>query len=925
MKTFLLTSRSGLDAANLKKLICIVGSCGLLALSSPAISQSENSADAEPPIETIVVTGSRIATASNRNASQPLSVMDEAAFEDSGALLIADALNELPQLGNSLENGTSINELNRGFGAGTQTVNLRNLGANRTLVLVNGRRHVGGDVGTSAVDLSMIPSGMIERVDIVTGAVSSIYGADAVTGVINLILKQDFEGTELALRGGGTSGGGGEEYAFSATHGGLFASGNYIAALEYTKQGSILGDDRDYAQLDGSASSGLAVPSAGSGVNPGGLFAAVGGLGGFDQSGTFTQPFAERFHRMPYRSLQNELERLVLSGRVGVDLSDSVSAFLEATLAEAEVVVDIEPQLAIFSNAGFAGSGTAGFRFPTGPTVMRPELGTNLRAITRRFVEFGPRSTAIERETFRFSTGFDVALDFADLHVSYQFGQVDATQKDFDTIDKLALVNAINPVTCAATPGCVFVDLYGRGTIDPNSESAVARDLMSESKGEQQVLSAYLTGDVFDFMGQPLEYAVGIEWRDENASVRPNSALIAVPDPIGTSGNPVGLQGTRTFFGNTSGNYDVLEAYGELRVPFSESFDLGLSMRASDYSTVGQETTWGANAQWRLIDNFTLRASIGRATRAPNAQELFAPDSARTSEILDPCDTQSDTGESRQQPAGCAEFVGPSFNPSNLDSNVRAVSGGNPNLDSETADTYTVGFVLQSAYNLALSVDYFNIEMKDVLAPAFGPQATVNNCITTGNAFFCDNVTRDPTTGFVTTVRSEQVNLASDSVAGLELAMQAMIAVGAGELRLDGIYTRLLTRDRKVNDASPTEDLVGRVDNIENKFNLGANYRLNRFDLGLVIRFLDEGVQSVSANPDVALGNDIDSITYVDLYARYQVSDALALRIGIENATDEDAPIVTSLFEGVGAGGAIAPGLYDVRGRYMFAGVEFSF
>ena len=912
--------------AVLGRLKIVTALCAGLVFSPLVLVHAQGSAEAEPPIETIVVTGSRIAVPDNRDSSQPLSVIDAEAFNESGALLIAEALNQLPQLGNALEGGTSIIALNNGFGAGTQTVNLRNLGSNRTLVLVNGRRHVGGDVGTSAVDLSMIPAGLIDRIDIVTGATSSIYGSDAVTGVINVILKENYEGTSFSARAGGTSEGGGDEYAFTATHGGVFDAGDYIVGLEYTSQGKILGGDRDYGQLDGSAGTGLAAVSAGSGVNPGGLYASsAGGLGGFDESGSFTQPFAERFQRMPYRSLQNEVERLVFSGRAGFDMSDRVFAFIEGSFANSEVVVDLEPQLAIFSNAGFANSGTAGFRFPTATATAVPAAGANLRAITRRFLEFGPRSSQIDRDMVRFAVGLDADLGFAEGHFSYQYGRIESEQTDFDTVDKLALVNAINPASCTATPGCSFVNIYGRGTIDPASENSVANDLVSNSEGDQHVYSAYINGDVLEFSGVPARYALGIEYRDESAEINPNPALIAVPDPIGSSGNPVGLQGTRTFFGSTTGEYDVLEAYGELQVPFGEDFDIGLSARLSDYSTVGQETTWGANAQWRLSEILTLRASVGEATRAPNLQELFSPDSSRTSEIVDPCDTMTDEGDSRAQPAGCSQFVDASFNPSNLDSNVRSVSGGNPNLESETADTVSVGIVIQAMEDFVVSIDYFDIDMENVLAPAFGPQATVDNCISTGNSFFCDNVVRDSTTGFVTTVRSEQVNLAADSVAGIEAALQGVFQFGSGEILVNGIYTRLLERDRQVNDTSPVEDLVGRVDNVEDKFNLGVSYRAERFDLGLVLRYIGDGLQSISANPDVALGNEIDALTYVDLFANYRFSDRITLQAGVENATNEDAPIVTSLFEGVGAGGAIAPGLHDIRGSFFYAGVEVNF
>ena len=913
-------------AAKLDRLKLAAALCAGLVCSPPTQVHAQESAGDTPRIESIFVTGSRISVPGNRNASQPLSVINTEAFSDSGALLIAEALNQLPQLGNALEGGSSIIALNNGFGAGTQTVNLRNLGSNRTLVLVNGRRHVGGDVGTSAVDLSMIPAGLIDRIDIVTGATSSIYGSDAVTGVINVILRENFEGTSFTARAGGTSEGGGEEYAFTATHGGVFDSGDYIVGLEYTSQDKILGRDRDYALLDGSAGTGLAATGAGSGVNPGGLYvSSAGGTGGFGPSGNFTQPFAERFQRMPYRSLQNEVERLVVSGRAGFDMSDTVSAFIEGSLADTEVVVDLEPQLAIFSNAGFASSGTAGFRFPTATAAAVPSVGADLRAVTRRFLEFGPRASQIDRGLARFAVGLDADLGFAEGHFSYQYGRIEAEQTDFDTVDKLALVNAINPVSCAATPGCSFVNVYGRGTIDPASENSIANDLVSNSEGDQHVYSAWINGDALEFSSGPLRYVLGVEYRDESAEINPHPALIAVPDPVGNSGNPVGLQGTRTFFGSTTGEYDVLEAYGELQVPLGENFDLGLSARASDYSTVGQETTWGANAQWRLSETFTLRASVGEATRAPNLQELFSPDSSRTSEIVDPCDTMTDEGDLRSQPASCQQFVDASFDPSNLESNVRAVSGGNPNLESETADTVSLGVVIQTDEDLVFSIDYFDIEMTNVLAPAFGTQATVDNCISTGNPFFCENVIRDPATGFVTTVRSEQVNLASDSVAGIEYALQGSFDAGSGQILVNGIYTRLLERDRQVNDTSAIEDLVGRVDNVQDKLNFGVSYRADRIDLGLMFRHIGNGIQSISADPDVALGNEIDSITYLDLFASYRVNDSVLLRAGVENATNEDAPIVTSLFEGVGAGGAIAPGLYDIRGRFFYTGLEVNF
>jgi len=911
--------------------IGLVMICGLVfgffLQSGQALAQAGDDNNAEIADE-IIVTGSRIGK-SNIDSAQPLTSLTEDIFAATGALTINEALNELPQLGDALESGSSINALNAGFGVGTQTINLRNLGANRSLVLVNGRRHVGGDVGTNAVDLNTIPAGLIERIDIVTGATSSVYGADAVTGVVNIILKENFEGNAITFRTGTTSEEDGEEFAINAVHGGTFSNGDYIIALEYSTQGEILGKDRPFSQFDGGRSTGVSAMIHGSGVNPGGLFAlsrggtAVGN-GGFDADGEFMRPFAERFQRVPFRSLQNETERLVLSARTGFDLNNDVHGFIETSYANSTVEVQLEPQLAVFSNAGFGSSGTAGFRFPTAPTVTIAAVNGELRAITRRFLEFGPRSTEIERDLFRFATGFDGNFSGGDWYISYQYGKVEATQTDFDTIDKLRLMTAIDPTACAAQTGCQFVNIYGRGTIDPASENWVSDDLNSESEGEQHVITAYITGDFLELNGNMLSYVLGGEYRDESATVTPNRGLIAVTDPAANSGNLVGLKGTRTFFGNTDGSYDVSEIFGELAIPFNERFDVNLSARLSDYSTVGEETTYGVNANWILTDMLRARGSFGRATRAPNVNELYAPTRASTIMINDPCDTAADNGESRTVAANCANIVGTNFNPTDLDQNIRGISGGNPDLDSEIADTFTIGLVFNFGDSTIISADYFNIDMTDVLADAFTAQATLDRCVATGEAVFCNNVTRDAS-NIVRSIRSEQINLAEESVGGLEIALQQNWALANGDLTLDVLFTHLLEHDRKVNDTSEVEDLVGRVDNIENRLNASLRYENYKWLFGSTLRYFDSAVQDIDADPMTATGNAIGSITYFDIFGEYRFSDNVALRLGVENLFDEESPVVTQLFENNGGADTTSAGIYDIRGTFGYMSLKYNF
>lgn len=897
------------------KKIMLMGSCALAVLVTSAPQALAQDADE------IIVTGSRIVKPSNANSPQPLVTLDADSFKETGALTVSEALNELPQLGDSLEGGSSINSLNAGFGVGTQTVNLRNLGANRTLVLVNGRRHVGGDVGTSAVDLNAIPSYMVDRIDVVTGASSAVYGADAVTGVVNVILKDSYDGTEFGIRGGVSSEGDGEELALNAVHGGVFDRGEYVVAAEYSSQGGILGADRPFAQFDGSAATGLSDVGNGSGVNPGGLFVnqTAGGTGGFDASGNFVQPFAERFQRVPFRSLQNETDRFVLSGRGSLQASDSVKAFAEVSYANTKVDVQFEPQLAIFR--GFAGSGTAGFRFPNSVGVATPD-GT-LDPVTRRFTEFGPRASEIDRDLFRLTAGFDGEWTGGTWHASYQFGKVEAVQTDFDTIDKGRLVTAINPTACAARTGCQFVDIYGRGTIDPASEDFVSDDLESKSEGTQHVLSAYATGDAFDFGSGSVAYVLGVEYREESADIEPNAGLIAVTDPLTGSGNTVGIKGTRTFFGETSGSYDVLESFAEVSVPVTDAFEVNLSGRVSNYSTVGTEFTYGANADWSVSDSLSLRASLGRATRAPNINELFAPERVSTTAIADPCDSADDAGNPLMQAAGCsAAGFGAGYNPADIDQQISGVSGGNPDLDSETADSLTIGAVFSPTPSTVVSVDYFDISMQDVLAPAFSAQATLERCIATGEAVFCDNITRNSGSNFVTSIRSEQVNLAEESVSGLEFAAVQSFEFGDAELRFDGTFTHLLSHERMVNDETAVEELAGRVDNIENKARVSARYINDRWSVGTTARYLDGAVQDIGSS---AAGNDIDSILYLDVFGNVNITDKIVFSAGVENLLNEEAPIVTQLFENNGSADTVAAGIYDIRGTFGYAGLKYTF
>lgn len=932
----LILKETQMDNANYKfsklssNLIAVAVGIALCGTANIALAQTN---EAEQEVELINITGSRLKS-KNSLSSQPLNDLSAEDFVASGALTISDAINELPQIGEAFgASNQDINSLNTGFGVGTETINLRNLGAQRTLVLVNGRRHVGGDPGTSSVDLNSIPAAMIANIEVITGAASAVYGADAVSGVVNVILKEDFQGTVVDFRTGVSKEGDGEEYSAALTHGNVFGKsdkGQYIFSMEYTNDNPILGADRPFAQFDGNSTTGESIESSGSGVNGGGLFSSDGsvfptGTGGFSPDGTFTQPFSERYQRVADRYLQNDTERFVASGNVKYDISDDSTFFVESTISSTTVEVQFEPQLAIFSNAGFNGSGSAGFRFPS--SNVNPADG--LSVITRRFVEYGPRVTEIERDMYRFAVGLEGYLGDSSYEVYYQYGNVESTQTDFDTIDKFKLVTAIDQSTCATTTDCIFADIYGRGTLDPASLSFVANDLESDSESSQHVISGYLSGELIEIGDIALQYVVGAEYRKEDVTVTPNSLLIAVPNTF-TGGDAstlpfVGTQGTRTFAGNTDGDYDVTEIFSELLLPIGDDATIKSAVRYSDYSTVGGEFTWGLTGNWNVADWASLRGSFGSATRAPNINELFAPTVSVTGSVVDVCE-----GATGQIATNCASLIpnynAATFEQTELQENIRVLqNGGNLELTSELADTFTLGSVFNITNDFIVTVDYYSIQMDDVLSTAFSAKVTADRCAQTLSSQFCNQITRDEN-GIITSIATQQVNLAEEGVEGLDFTLNNSWDLGRGDLSLKVQWSHLLEHTRKVSDDAIEEDLAGRVDNIENKINTTVAYSDEDWRVAVTARYLDSAVQTVDEiQAASALNNNIGSQFYIDLNANYAVSDNFKIAGGIKNLTNREAPVVTELYENNGSAATTAGGIYDSRGQFFYLSGSYSF
>lgn len=918
------------------------------APAAPAFAQDDTPpGDRASAVEEIVVTGSRIRRG-NEVASQPINTVAAADIDASGVLTAAEVLNELPQLGNATgAQNQDITSLNRGFNVGTELINLRTLGAQRTLVLVNGRRHVAADPGTSSVDLNSIPTEMIERIEVVTGANSAVYGADAVSGVVNVILRDRYDGTAVELRTGASGEGDAEEYAISALHGGGFAGDHagYIVSLEYTTNDGFIGADRDWVTGDGSASS--FTTTNGSAAAAGGPFTTDVGLFSFDPDNDIVpwDPAAAgpafRYQRVNDRSFQLPVDRLLLSGKLDYDLAAEHRLFVETTYARTEAEVSYEPQFFWFRPLD-----SSQFDAPVIPddnpflldflnAVGAASLNDNLFNLNR-FTEYGTRSADIERDLARLAIGFDGQWGGLGYEAYYQYGRVEVEQTDGPAVDRFRFFAALNG--CGVGDGtyglagvdydalgCTPVNVFGQNTLSQNFiDYSLIPGVTSTVEAEQHIVSGFLTGDLAELPAGPLAFVVGGEFRDESTEADVHPSLQDRSNAI----RQISV---------VEGDADVKELFGELSLPLLEDrFELRGAARFSDYSTIGEELTWGLSADFVVNESLRLRATLGEATRAPNINELFASVIDSTVTLNDPCandfdnDGAADPGVS--PPAGCTTELGAGYVLSEdaaTGSVVRNRTGGNTELDSETADTVTFGVVVTptAVENLSFSVDYYNIELEDVIG-SLSTVTVVDQCYNRPGLpeTFCGLVTRNPS-GLLESVNTQLFNIAEETVEGIDVQASYAWEALAGTWQAGLNFAHLLERTRTEFDGAPENDFTGRIDAIDNAGNLSLGYIRNDWYVTWTGRFLGSAEAGTSDANRADPGNDIDSILYQDLQGSFVFNDLFSVTAGIKNLTDEGPPLVTEFSNSglVPSGGITAGGIYDTRGRFFYATATLKF
>ncbi len=756
-------------------------------------------------VSEIVVTGSRIRR-DTFSSPQPISVISAEAIRESGNTSIGEVLLEQPNINPSTNGQNSSSTL---FLAGQTRADIRGLGAVRTLVLMDGRRLPFSDASSPAVDLNTIPSLMVDRIETIAGGASAVYGSEAISGVVNFIMKKSQDGLEADIQGGITADGDGEEFRSGFNYGHRFLNGklNVLIGGEYAKQDKIMQKDRDWAfpgiRRDTRVTpQPILDPTSRSNTSPFATFQVIGGALGTAQSYTLdvrdrtqlvklsaacstatVQPDCQDpslFYGAVFNALQAKSDRAVVRTYIDYALTEDFDLFLDASYVKADGYGIFQPAFASAAgggtlplvlrgdNAFLNGAGNAASQLraaflANGKTLTQ----TSTAQVGKFFQEFGGRNVKAEREQSRVAVGFNGKFTVADRIVHTdgyaQYSKLTGSTTSFGVPNLVKLTNAVDSVlvngaaVCrdltARAAGCVPFDLI-------NGASAAAIQYANAQSTTDQTVKQTVAGinfsaDVYNLPAGPIGVAFGAEYRKEES--------LFVQDAIGATGqlffNSIGTRG---------GQYSVKDAYGEIRIPilkdlpFANELTFELAGRVSDYSTIGNTSQYRAHIEWAPVKDVRFRITQSTAVRAPNIVELFAPQSRNfTTAALDPCDKDVFRGANAGQQAArritCAAAI-PGYNPLTFASNIGTgrpslalLQGGNPDLGPEKAHTYEYGVVIQPHWipGLSMSLDYFKYNLRDAVGTVPINTLFQNLCYDSAQAYasnpFCAQIQRDPT------------------------------------------------------------------------------------------------------------------------------------------------------------------------------------
>lgn len=934
---------------------------GMAMLSIPAVGQdAPATAPQAPEVEgqAIIVTGSRIARP-DLTAASPVTVVNAKSLEISGTNTVENFIRTIPQaapaIGGNTNNGNP----------GVATVDLRNLGEERTLVLVDGKRFVPYD-SDGIVDLNMIPSSLIDRVEVLTGGASSVYGSDAIAGVVNFIMKTDFEGIEADGQLGITQRGDGFDRSFSLTMGTNMGDGrgNIVANVTYVKTNPVTQGARAYSR-NVLASADLG-PGGNSATN---AFGTVDGLVSpvcasqqgtcvFDENKNLV-PYDDRFgfNFNPYNLLQAPAEKWTATVLGRYDITDDIEFFGRASFANSRVTTVVAPSGTFFfpfdinyatnpfltdqARAVLGANDVAGIDPNPGDGIVTVALG-------RRTVELGTRDSIYENTAYQLVGGLRGDIG-EDLHweAFAQWGRTSRTQ------------TFANDISFSRTQAGILdgtVNLFGAGGLTEEMGQLIRLDLQEHDARSQVVAGGFVSYDLpFTFGGDKNGGVVaGVEYRKERTKQNPDENLIQGNAPGFGSSTPIDAE------------IEIKEIYGEARIPVFDLVTLEGGIRYSDYKNhdnlTGQgnsfkTTSYKFGGDVEPIPGFRARAMYQRAVRAPNLTELGQPRTPSTGDLTaDPCQSSLLTPADYAAGGPLAQLCLATGVPSGaaaagivggpVAGQVNNYLGGDINLTPEKSRTITFGVVAQPEFlpGFSASVDYFDIRVKNAIVQL--PEEEIVN--------LCYNVEMDPTGTFCSRIFRNPLN--GSLRGGTETGVDAR-NVNAGFLRAEGIdfkaaYTFKPTDDIRLTfdinatrvikswirstDLSPIlkcEGLAGKTclrPQPKWQFVQTSTVAYGPATVQLRWRYIgkitNDQVGFGTAEPSDFAVPVIGARSYFDLFSTLDVTENFTFRFGVNNLFDKKPPVIGNDYGGTTENsGNTYPATYEPLGRSFFIGARAKF
>jgi len=887
-----------------------------IGLAREAQAQEGSAAGPTDPevktLQAVSVVGTRIRR-KDEVASSPVFTMERNEIEATAAVSVGELLQQLPSVGSSFNSTGS-----GGTSHGSSTVNLRNLGANRALILVNGRRWVNG-AGTRGfrdfVDLNTIPLAAVERVEVLLDGATAVYGADAIAGVINLITFSSFDGVKFSTYAGKTTHGDGFVYNQDFLWGKTADWGSALVSATIVSSDEILAGARDFsfAPLQGLSRN-----------TPAGRFRNSLATGGFgvrafvpDGTGGFRLdvPATDLSNDTPDTTLVGPLDRAGLYAQLRRNLGDRATLVLEG-------LYNTRESSQRFSAATPRIRGGDGMRIPANHPfnpfgVEFRGSGTNFE-IVRRLDSVGPRINRQEVDTTRFTVGLEgtLANEWA-WNSFYTHAENKATWTSLNQIDQDRVALAIGPNDRCLANACVPLNIFGEVT------SAMADYLrangVDQNGTKQQNFTANITGDLYRLPAGALAFATGVEYRKESGFDNPSPLFNRTPQFI--TFNRITTSAPRL---PTSGSYDLKEAYLELNAPllkekpFANLLELSAATRHSDYNTFGSTNNSKLGLVWRPWQDLMLRATWAEGFRAPSINELFAGLRQTNLPAVDPC---NNGGAGRP---GCAG-VPSSYNQANFSGgSIRSTVGGNPDLRPETSENRSIGFVYTPAFapRLSWSADWYDIRIDEAIS-SFGSQNLLNLCANTGQR--CSLIQRD-SSGEIVDLTDGPINLNSLHAKGVDTTLRYLLpqtAIGYLGLTLAAAYLDSFDRfDTLPSGVINVSRRAGRSDIARESFprwkaSTSVDWSLDDWAANWSLRYIG----STFEGPAPAFGNIPAQITH-DLWGSYTLLEGTTtLTVGAENLFDKEPPL--SFVNGGDLNFDMST--YNPRGRFVYFKAAFRF